>query len=105
MGRRSIAGVLALLALGCSAGHAEPAVRDGDLIFQTSKSTQSVAVQRATGSPYSHMGLIIHRNGVPFVFEAAGRVSYAPLEKWIARGDGKRYVVKRLRGAEAQLTP
>ena len=105
MGRRAIVSIGLLLVFACSAGHAAPAVRDGDLIFQTSKSTQSVAVQRATGSPYSHMGLIIHRKGVPLVFEAAGKVSYTPLEKWIARGEGKRYVVKRLRGAEAQLTP
>src|SRR3954464_15869598 len=43
-----------------------PAVRDGDVIFQTSQSSQSVAIQRATHSPYSHMGIIFVRAGQPY---------------------------------------
>ncbi len=44
---------------------AEP-LRDGDIIFHASRSSQSLAIQRATHSPYSHMGLIVHRNGKPY---------------------------------------
>jgi hypothetical protein len=73
-----------------------PAVKEGDLIFQTSKSSQSVAIQRATDSQYSHIGMIFLREGKPTVFEASATVRYTPLEKWIARGDGKHFVVKRL---------
>lgn len=29
--------------------------QDGDIIFQSSQSRQSLAVQQATNSPYSHM--------------------------------------------------
>jgi len=79
-----------------------PKVRDGDIIFQTSRSAQSVAIQRATHSPYSHMGIILHRNGKPHVFEAIATVRYTPLEQWIARGDGGRFVVRRLARA---MTP
>jgi len=80
---------------------AEP-LRDGDLIFHSSRSGQSAAIERATRSPYSHMGVIVHRDGKPFVFEAIAAVRYTPLAKWSARGDGGKYVVKRLK---AGLTP
>lgn len=82
--------------LACAAGAADPLL-DGDIIFHTSRSSQSLAIQRATHSPYSHMGVILHRNGQPFVFEAIGKVQYTPLQKWIARGDQQAYVVKRLK--------
>jgi hypothetical protein len=99
--------VVAALALaGCSGlGHAEPALRDGDVIFQTSRSGQSLAVQRATRSPYSHMGMIVHRAGKPLVFEASATVRFTPLAAWIARGDGGHYVVKRLRADAGRITP
>jgi len=71
------------------------ALREGDIIFHTSRSAQSVAIQRATHSPYSHMGVILYRNGKPFVFEAIATVRYTPLDQWTARGDGGRFVVRR----------
>jgi Permuted papain-like amidase enzyme, YaeF/YiiX, C92 family len=74
-----------------------PNVEDGDVIFQTSKSSQSVAVQRATHSPYSHMGIVFLRDGQAYVLEASATVGYTRLRDWIARGVGNRYVVKRLR--------
>ena len=96
---------LAFLATACAAKGTVPAVRDGDIIFHTSRSSQSLAIQRATGSRYSHMGLIVHRNGRPFVFEAVSTVRLTPLDQWIARGTGHHFVVKRLRNAESVLTP
>jgi len=94
-------GLLGLLETACRP-HA-PAVRDGDLIFQTSRSSQSLAIQRATGSPYSHMGLIFIRDGQPYVFEAVATVRLTPLDRWIARGEGHHFVVKRLRSADTVL--
>jgi uncharacterized protein YycO len=79
-------------------------VRDGDIIFHTSRSSQSLAIQRATGSRYSHMGMILFRDGRPFVFEAVQTVSYTPLEKWVARGEKGHYVVKRLVKADTLVT-
>jgi hypothetical protein len=43
------------------------------------------------------VGLILFRDGKPYVLEAIATVRYTPLESWIARGDGGRYVVKRLK--------
>jgi uncharacterized protein YycO len=84
---------------------AQPAVRDGDIIFHTSRSSQSLAVQAATRSKYSHMGLVWFRDGKPFVIEAVATVRATPLDRWIARGQGGKFVVKRLRDAERTLTP
>ena len=82
--------------MAATAGAASP-LRDGDLIFQTSSSGQSVAIQRATHSPYSHMGVVLYRDGKPYVFEAIATVRYTPLANWTARGDGGRFIVRRLK--------
>jgi len=95
--RAVVATLLATLA--CSAMAVVPALQDGDLIFQTSRSAQSLAIQRATASRYSHMGVVVWRNGKPFVFEAVKTVRLTPLPQWIARGDGGHFVVKRLKQA------
>src|SRR6478736_5722000 len=72
-------------------------LRDGDLVFQTSRSGQSLAVQRATHSPWSHMGIVVFRDGQPFVFEASATVRYTPLAQWAAHGSGGTYAVRRLK--------
>lgn len=79
--------------------------QNGDLIFHTSRSAQSKAIQLATKSRYSHCGIIYQENGEYFVFEAVQPVSSTPLQKWIARGEGGHFVVKRLRNADQVLTP
>jgi uncharacterized protein YycO len=99
--------LLALITVvACAASSNSPAadrsLRDGDIIFHTSRSSQSLAIQRATRSPYSHMGVVIHRNGQPFVFEAIAQVQYTPLKRWIARGDKQAYVIKRLKTAPTE---
>lgn len=76
---------------------AAPALQTGDLIFHTSRSAQSVAIQRATDSPYSHVGVVLQQPGGPCIFEAVQTVRCTPLSQWIARGSGGHFVVKRLR--------
>ena len=96
--------VLSLLALCVCGDSLADQLRDGDIIFQTSRSAQSIAIQKATHSKYSHMGIVFFRDGDPYVFEAISIVQYTPLKKWVARGDGGHYVVKRLRDAPRILT-
>jgi hypothetical protein len=79
-------------------------LRDGDLIFQTSQSQQSQAIQLATKSKFSHCGIIYKAGNDFFVFEAIQPVQTTPLDKWIARGKGSHYVVKRLKEADKVLT-
>lgn len=67
----------------------------GDLIFQTSQSAQSIVIQKATHSPYSHMGMIVNKNNQIWVLEAIQPVKYTPLKQWINRGVQRQYVLKR----------
>jgi hypothetical protein len=98
----TIAAVLALGALAMAPAHAAPARpftqwRDGDLIFQQSTGGQSAAVLAATGSRYTHMGVVRLNRGRVMVIEAAARVGETPLARFIARGKGGRYAVYRVR--------
>lgn len=79
-------------------------LNSGDIIFQTSQSSQSKAIQLATGSEYSHMGIIYVEGDQTFVYEAIQPVKSTPLNEWIARGKNQRYVVKRLKNSEEVLT-
>lgn len=72
-------------------------IQDGDIIFQTSESPQCEAVRIATGSKFSHCGIIFLINGKQFVFEAVQSVKLTPAEDWIKHGKGHKYVVKRLK--------
>lgn len=79
-------------------------IHDGDIIFQTSLSAQSKAIQIATASKYSHCGIVYKENNNYYVFEAIQPVKKTLIEEWIARGKEGRYVIKRLKNADAVLT-
>jgi len=79
-------------------------IQNGDLIFQTSLSGQSQAIQLATKSKYSHCGLIYKSGENYYVFEAVQPVKLTPLDKWIARGKDGKFIIKRLKNAETVLT-
>lgn len=82
----------------------EQKIQNGDIIFQTSKSSQSKAIQLATNSKYSHMGIIYQNDGKFFVYEAIQPVKMTPLTDWIHRGENGHYVIKRLKNATQILT-
>lgn len=87
------------------AGAAAYEPKEGDILFQTSLSSQSQAIQLVTKSPYTHCGIIQIRNGKPMVLEAVGPVRLTPMNEWIARGRGGSVWVKRLKNADEVLTP
>lgn len=100
-----VSGVYLLADKGGSAiSNAIPKLQSGDIIFHTSKSSQSKAIQLATKSKYSHMGIIYEQSGEFFVYEAVQPVKLTPLNAWIERGENRHYVVKRLRDADRILT-
>jgi len=81
-----------------------PALKDGDLVFQTSRSAQSDAILGASLNLYSHVGIVRLTPEGPVVIEAVGPVRETPLRAWIARGRFHRvavYRVKDLDGAQA----
>jgi hypothetical protein len=99
--RWMLAGALLLVACG-NAPRLESSLRDGDIIFHESRSSQSQAIQLATKSRYSHMGILYRERGQWLVYEAVQPVKSTPLDEWIRRGKDGQFVVKRLRDT---LTP
>lgn len=79
--------------------------QDGDIIFQSSQSGQSLAIQLATHSKYSHVGMLFQRDDKWMVLEAVQPVKATPFKQWIQHGDDQHYVVKRLKNAKKILTP
>lgn len=70
-------------------------VKEGDVIFHTSKSEQSPLIQIATRSKITHCGIIVMKNGKPYVLETLKTLVLTPLDKFIARGEDGKYWIKR----------
>jgi hypothetical protein len=85
-------------------GREETSFTNGDIIFQTSLSGQSEAIQLATHSKYSHCGLIFWDDGQCFVAEASKQVTLTPIDDFIKRGKDGKYVVKRLKNSDEIFT-
>ena len=79
-------------------------IKAGDLIFQTSESSQCEAVRIATNSKFSHCGIVYILDGKRFVFEAVQPVKLTPLDEWIQHGKDQDFLIKRLKDTTA-LTP
>lgn len=62
--------------------------KEGDIVFQISKSKQSSLIKKATGSKWTHCGIIIEKGEEKYVLEASKTVRLTPLQQWIAQGDG-----------------
>ena len=101
--KKTILLLICLLSHACNS-FAEYEPQNGDIIFQTSLSSQSVAIQLATKSRYSHVGIVFVGDGAPYVYEAIGPVKATPLDKWIKRGEDSHFVVKRLVDANEVLS-
>jgi len=69
--------------------------KNGDIIFHTSKSRQSKMISEVTKSELTHVGIVLIKNGKPYVFEAVQPVKLTPLNQWISRGVDSKYIVMR----------
>lgn len=80
--------------------------QSGDVIFHVSKSSQSAAIKLGTWSRYSHCGIVIMKNGKPYVLEAENGVELTPMPKWLKRGRlWDHYRVMRLRDDQKLSLP
>lgn len=70
-------------------------VREGDVIFHTSQSSQSPLIQLGTRSHITHCGIVVMKNDKPYVLETLKTLTLTPLEKFVARGKDGRYWLKR----------
>lgn len=84
------------------------ALKDGDIIFQKSKSEQSKFIDMATDNPLTHVGIVFREkdrkgNEKLVVYEAVQPVKKTPLDSFIARGEEGNYLVRRLKDADKAL--
>ncbi|MEZ4807044.1 MAG: YiiX/YebB-like N1pC/P60 family cysteine hydrolase [Flavobacteriales bacterium] len=70
-------------------------LHNGDILFQTLEGGQSDAIAQATGSPWTHVGVVFKEDGEWMVYEAVGPVKATPLPRWIAQGSKGHFVAKR----------
>lgn len=90
---------LALALLITLPGRAEdlPDLKRGDVIFQNSQSTQSLAILLATDSPFTHVGILdFDAAGNPVVLEAVRTTRATPLQDWVAQGKDGAVAVYRM---------
>ncbi len=101
LGRRVVCGFLLLGVSAWGQGNSDAdglGLREGDVLFQTSRSVQGQAIQLATHSRWSHVGLLFREKGSWRVLEAVQPVRFTALRDWVGRGKGGQVVVKRLKG-------
>lgn len=104
-GRKFTVSVLAIILLaGCGKARLQSArslarsadIREGDVVFQSLSGPVCEMIEGATGSPYSHCGIMVRGAGGGLaVLEALGWVRERPLDEWIAGGRGMRIAVYR----------
>jgi len=80
---------------------AEVALQTGDVVLQASRSARSALIRKASGSPYSHVGLVERAKDGVYVVEAVQPVSRTPLATWVKRGVGGAVTVLRPMGLDA----
>jgi hypothetical protein len=91
---------LVVLALSVSdpARATGPLPEDGDIVLETSRSQQSAAIQWASRSRWSHVGIVERDGDRVAVIEALGTVSRTPWQAWTRRARrGGPYLVLRAR--------
>ena len=91
-----VAVALAAACVGADGAGLPWSPQTGDVVFHTSLSAQSVAVQQATRSKWSHVGMVVRDGDGWSVIEAVQPVRVVPLADWLDRGEGGRYEVHPL---------
>ncbi len=105
IGRHLLSGLALALLFAPPAGAEDlPDLQRGDVIFQNSRSAQSLAILLATDSPFTHVGIVdFAADGTPLVLEAVRTTRETPLADWVDQGEGGAVAVYRMTGlTEAQ---
>lgn len=69
-------------------------LQNGDIVFQDTNSSQGKAVKAATGSRWTHVGMVFFREGKPMVIEAVQPVRITHLSRFIARSPSSFYAMR-----------
>ncbi len=68
------------------AGSGTKDINEGDIVFSSSANGQGEAIMAATGSPYTHCGIVFRQGEKWMVLEAVQPVGAVPLADFLARG-------------------
>jgi hypothetical protein len=101
-----------LFCVGASLAWGNPGAyqpQQGDVVFQSSPNPMGMdlvdMIEGATGSVYSHCGMVIWHQNQWHVIEAVGPVQIISLTNWQARGRGKKIWAYRLQESSQQHIP
>jgi hypothetical protein len=72
-------------------------LQEGDIVFSSSKRGQGEAIIAATGSPYTHCGIVFEKDGKMIVLEAVQPVGIVSLERFISLSEPGTFTAKRLK--------
>ncbi len=103
-----MAALVAFAAMYVPAGNAywNYSPQEGDILFQSLPHSPLVdAIEGASGSPYSHCGIVADDDGRWVVLEAYRNVEVTPLREFIFRGRGQGFAVYRLRTDQRHHIP
>lgn len=93
--KQKIKSILVLATLTISTHAAAQTLKVGDIIFHKSQSAQAKAITEASGSEWTHVGIIVAKGGQWYVAEAIGPVVSTKLQDFINRGKNKEYKIFR----------
>lgn len=88
---------LSVYFLSSSLAFANPALQEGDIVFSGSDQGQGEAIIAATGSKYTHCGIVFQREGKLMVLEAVQPVGVVSLDDFKARGKPGAFLARRLK--------
>lgn len=101
--RQSIKFATALFLVFCPTLQAREAapylLQEGDILFSSSTVGQGAAIIEATGSPYTHCGMVFRNDGRLMVIEAVQPVRITTLEDFMSRGRPEAFTARRLKTA------
>lgn len=77
--------------------------KNGDIILQTDIQGQGKAIQLATKSKYTHVGILFKIDGIWKVYEAVEPVQCITVKEFIDRDDSGHYTVLRVSNSDSMM--
>ena len=93
--------LIVLMSASCRRGGDLTALREGDIVFIETTSFQSKFIKLGMLSIWSHCGIAVNTDEGVQIMEADTTVRILPIERFIKRSVGGKYIIKR---PEQQLT-
>lgn len=87
---------LASFCFGCAQNSGN--LKSGDILFITSASGQGKAIQLATKSIYTHVGVVFVEKGTTYVYHAVEPVMKSTLSEFLNYSEDGKYTAKRPKG-------